>query len=215
MNTKFLAIALLCMFMPGAAFSQTPATASTATGGSNAGELTAAKRAEIKTLLDLTGVRAIPDQIAVNTVQSMVGGVRQLDPKFPDKGFQVMREAMASGLTAKADVAGGLMEQVTLVYHNAFTAGEISELVKFYQSPVGKKMLSSQAKVNAETFQTAMRWADSLSVDLDQRMDAALKKENLKLPDPPKAGAAPKAPSAPKAAPAKAPKAADAPPANK
>ncbi len=186
------------------AVAQTAATPAPAAAPS-AGELTAAKRADIKTLLDVTGVRAIPEQIAVNTVQSMVGGVRQLDPKFPDKGFQVMKEAMASGLNAKVDVPGGLIEQVTLVYHNAFNAAEIADLVKFYQSSVGKKMLGLQSKVNAETFQTAMRWADSLSTDLDQRMDAALKKENLKLPDPPKNGAAPKAPSPAKsAAPTKA-----------
>ncbi len=162
-----------------------------------AGELTPAKRTEIKALLELTGVRAIPDQIATNTVQSMVGGVRQLDPKFPDKGFVAMRDAMKTTLDAKVDAAGGLIEQVSLVYHNAFTAAEISELLKFYQGPVGKKMLGLQAKVNSETFQTAMRWADSLATEVDAKMDAALKKENLKLPDPPKqaAPAAPKAPA--------------------
>ncbi|MGL5003448.1 MAG: DUF2059 domain-containing protein, partial [Casimicrobium sp.] len=132
-------------------------------------------------------------------------GVRQLDPKFPDKGFVAMRDAMKATLDAKVDVPGGLIEQVTLVYHNAFSASEISELVKFYQGAVGKKMLSLQGKVNAETFQTAMRWADSLSAEADQKMEAALKKENLKLPEPPKNGAAPKAPtkSAAPAAPAK------------
>jgi uncharacterized protein len=153
------------------------------------GELSAEKRAGIKTLLEATGVRAIPDQIAFNSVQSMAGGIKQLDAKFPNKGFDVMRDAIAAGLTAKVDVPGGLIEQVTLVYHNAFTAAEVADLVKFYQSPVGKKLLSNQGKLNNETFQTAMKWAESLGADLDQRMDAALKKENVKLPDPPKAPA--------------------------
>ena len=159
--------------------------------GVHADELTANKRAQIKTLLELTGVKAIPEQIASNTVQSWVPGVRQLDPKFPDKGFAVVRDAFAAALNAKADAAGGLVDQVTIVYHNAFTAQEVAELVKFYQSPLGKKMLASQAKVNGETFQTAMKWADSLSADVEQRIEAALKKEGLKLPEPPKTAAAP------------------------
>jgi uncharacterized protein len=177
----------------------------------SAGELTAAKRADIKTLLEVTGIRAIPDQLATSSVQSMVGGVRQLDPKFPDKGFVVMRDAMKTVLDKKVDVAGGLIEQVTLVYHNAFTAAEIAEMVKFYQSPVGKKLTGLQSRVNSETIQTAMRWADSLAVESDNAMDTALKKENIKLPDPPKQEAAPKAPTAPRA-PAKP---AEAPPAKK
>ncbi len=168
------------------------------------GELTAAKRADIKTLLEVSGVRAIPEQIANSTVQSMAGGIKQLDPKFPDKGFSVMRDALVAGMSSKIDVPGGLFEQVTLVYHNAFTAGEVAELVKFYQSTAGKKLLASQSKVNSETVQTAMKWADSIGADLDKRMDEALKKENLKLPEPPKNaaapaknGAAPAAPTAP------------------
>lgn len=159
----------------------------------SADELTAAKRAQIKTLLEMTGVKAIPEQIANNTVQSWVPGIKQLDPKFPDKGFAITRDAFLAALSAKIDVPGGLIEQVTLVYHNAFTAAEIGELLKFYQSPVGKKLLGSQAKVNGETFQTAMKWADALSADVDQRIDAALKKEGLKLPEAPKA--APAAPA--------------------
>jgi uncharacterized protein len=158
----------------------------------HADELTAAKRAQIKTLLEITGIKAIPEQIANNTVQSWVPGIKQLDPKFPDKGFTTIRDAFLAGLNAKVEGGGGLIEQVTMVYHNQFTGPEIAELLKFYQSTLGKKMLSSQAKVNGETFQTAMKWADAMSADLDQRIDVALKKEGLKLPEAPKpaAGAA-------------------------
>ena len=160
----------------------------------HADELTPAKRTQIKTLLDITGIKAIPEQIAGNTVQSWAAGIKQLDPKFPDKGFAVARDAFASTLTSKIETSGGLIEQVTLVYHNTFTAGEVSDLLKFYQSAVGKKLLASQAKVNGETFQTAMKWADSMSGDIDKNIEAALKKEGLKLPEPPKT--APAAPAA-------------------
>ena len=159
-----------------------------------ADELTSAKRAQIKTLLEITGIKAIPEQIAGNTVQSWAPGIKQLDPKFPDKGFAVARDAFASTLSSKIDTSGGLIEQVTLVYHNTFTAGEVADLLKFYQSAVGKKMLASQAKVNGETFQTAMKWADSMAADIDKNIEAALKKEGLKLPEPPKT--APAAPAA-------------------
>jgi len=172
----------------------------------SADDLTAAKRAQIKSLLEITGVKAMPEQIASNTVQSWVPAIKQLDPKFPDKGFTITRDAFLAALTAKADTPGGLIEQVTLVYHNAYTAAEIAEMLKFYQSPIGKKMLGTQAKLNAETFQTAMKWADSLSGDIDQRIDVALKKEGLKLPEAPNKGApAAGAPAAPGGAAAQPP----------
>lgn len=161
----------------------------------HADELTPAKRAQIKTLLETTGVKAIPEQIASNTVQSWAPGIKQLDPKFPDKGFTIARDAFLASLNAKVDTPGGLIEQVTLVYHNTFSGPEVADLLKFYQSPVGKKLLASQAKVNGETFQTAMKWADSMSGDIDKNIEAGLKKEGLKLPESPKT--APAAPAAP------------------
>jgi len=163
----------------------------------SADELTAAKRTQIKTLLELTGIKSLPEQIANNTVQSWVPGIKQLDPKFPDKGFAITRDAFVAALNAKTDVPGGLLEQVTLVYHNAFTAPEISDLLKFYQSAAGKKLLSVQVKLNGETFQTAMKWADSLSGDIDKSIETALKKEGLKLPDAPKEAPKSAAPAAP------------------
>ena len=152
----------------------------------NADELTTAKRAQIRTLLDITGIKAIPEQIATNTVQSWVPGIKQLDPKFPDKGFAIVRDTFLASLNAKIDGGGGLIEQVTLVYHNQFSGPEIAELLKFYQSAIGKKLLSTQAKTNGETFQAAMKWADSMSAEIDEKIDVALKKEGLKLPEAPK-----------------------------
>ncbi|MBL8311305.1 MAG: DUF2059 domain-containing protein [Burkholderiales bacterium] len=168
-----------------------------ATAVASAEDLTAAKRAQIKTLLEITNLKAIPEQLANSTIQSWVPGVKQLDPKFPDKGFTIARDAFAATLAAKADTPGGLVEQVTLVYHNAFTAAEINDIVKFYQGASGKKLLASQGKVNGDTYQAAMKWADSLSGEVDKNIDAALKKEGLKLPDPPKAPAAPAAGASP------------------
>ena len=146
---------------------------------------TATKRAQIKTLLELTGVKAIP---RANRQQhhSKLGPRRTATGpgSSPDKGFTIARDAFVSALNAKADAAGGLVDQVTIVYHNAFSATEVADLVKFYQSPLGKKMLSSQSKVNAETFQTAMKWTRRCPPTLNSACDAALKK--LALPEPPR-----------------------------
>ena len=77
-----------------------------ATASASAEDLTAAKRAQIKTLLEITNLKAIPEQLANSTIQSWVPGVKQLDPKFPDKGFTIARDAFAATLVAKADAAG-------------------------------------------------------------------------------------------------------------
>ena len=146
-----------------------------------ADELTAAKRAQIKTLLELTGVKAIPDQIASNTVQSWVGGVKQLDPKFPDKGFTIARDAFAAALNAKIDGGGGLIEQVSLVYHNHFTHDEVRGLVAFYQTPLGRKLATEMPSMTQESMQAGLKWGQGLAPKLQERLRARFRERGVEL----------------------------------
>jgi uncharacterized protein len=173
-----------------------------------ADELTAAKKADIKAFVELSGAKNIPMGIANAETQRMAQGIKKADPKFPDKGFMVIRDNMAAVLNENVAKPDGLFDQMAAVYHNNFTHEEIKELLKFHQSPTGKKLQDSQSKLGQENMQAAAKWAGSLAPEMDKRITEALKTENITLPKPPAppAPAAQKAPAKPAtAAPAKAP----------
>jgi uncharacterized protein len=167
-----------------------------------ADELTAAKKADLRTLVEMSGAKNLPIIMANAEVQRFAPQVRQLDPKFPDKGFQIMRDQMAGVLSENADKPNGLFDQLTNTYHNNFSHEEIKEILKFQQSPTGRKLSETQGKIGQENMQIAGKWASQFAPEVDKRMKEALTKENLKLPDPPKPapGAAKPAQPAPKAA---------------
>jgi uncharacterized protein len=167
-----------------------------------ADELTAAKKADIKAFVELSGAKNIPMGIANAETQRMAQGIKKADPKFPDKGFMVIRDNMAAVLNENVAKPDGLFDQMAAVYHNNFTHEEIKELLKFHQSPTGKKLQESQAKLGQENMQAAAKWAGSLAPEMDKRITEALAKENIKLPKPPAPPAQPAAQKAP-AAPAK------------
>jgi uncharacterized protein len=173
-----------------------------------ADELTAAKKADIKAFVEISGAKNIPMGIANAETQRMAQGIKKADPKFPDKGFIVIRDNMAAVLNENAAKPDGLYDQMANVYHANFTHEEIKELLKFHQSPTGKKLQDSQSKLGQENMQAAAKWAGSLAPEMDKRITEALKTENISLPKPPAppAPAAQKAPAKPAtAAPAKAP----------
>ncbi len=170
-----------------------------------ADELTPAKKADLRIFLDISSAKNLPMMMANGQVQGMVPGVRKLDPKFPEKGFQIIRDQMAAVLTENAGKPDGLYDQMMLVYHNALSHDEIKEIVKFNQSPAGKKLSELQGKLGQENMQAAAKWAGTLAPEMDKRVTEALAKENIKLPKQP-APAAQKAPAPAKpAAPAPAP----------
>jgi hypothetical protein len=59
-----------------------------------------------------------------------------------DRGRAILREVLAEFLTP------GLWEEsITSVYSDRFTAAELNEIVRFYDSPVGRKVLSLEGEV--------------------------------------------------------------------
>jgi uncharacterized protein len=177
-----------------------------------ADELTAAKKADIKAFVELSGAKNIPMGIANAETQRMAQGIKKADPKFPDKGFMVIRDNMAAVLNENVAKPDGLFDQMATVYHNNFTHEEIKELLKFHQSPTGKKLQEAQSKLGQENMQAAAKWAGSLAPEMDKRITEALAKENIKLPKPPAPPAQPAAQKAPAKPAAPAPAAAPAAP---
>jgi hypothetical protein len=151
----------------------------------HADELTPAKKADARAFVDLTGAKTVPASMAMSQTQSMAQAIRRLDPKFPDRGFEIIRDAMAGVLTENAGKPEGLYDQMALVYANNFSHDEIKELIKFYSSPVGRKLNETQNKMGRENMQAAARWAGQFAPEIDKRMQAGLAKANIKLPTPP------------------------------
>lgn len=168
-------------------------------------ELTPAKKADARTFVDLTGAKTVPMAMANAQVQGMAPGIRRLDPKFPDRGFEIMRDTIAAVLAENAGKPEGLYDQMAAVYANHFTHEEIKELIRFYSSPLGRKLNENQVKLGRENMQVAGRWASQLGAEIDKRVQANLAKENIKLPVPPQAGQAPAVKPAAPAKPAPAP----------
>jgi uncharacterized protein len=61
-------------------------------------------------------------------------------------------------------------------YASHFTEAELKQLLTFYQSPVGQKMLVEEPKALDETMAFAGSWGDDLSIDVMSKLRAEMKK---------------------------------------
>ena len=62
------------------------------------------------------------------------------------------------------------------IYATHFTEPELKDLLAFYQSPLGQKVLVEEPKVLDESMVYAGTWADNLSADVMAKMRADMKK---------------------------------------
>jgi uncharacterized protein len=72
--------------------------------------------------------------------------------------------------------AGELMDDSARIYASHFTEPELKQLLTFYQSPLGKKVIAEEPKTADETMAMAGSWADKLSEEVIIKMRAEMKK---------------------------------------
>jgi hypothetical protein len=69
-----------------------------------------------------------------------------------------------------------MVDTAARAYASHFTEPELKQILAFYQSPVGQKMVVEEPKAIEDAMSGAATWADNLSVDVMNRMRAEMKK---------------------------------------
>jgi len=72
--------------------------------------------------------------------------------------------------------AGELMNDAARIYASHFTEPELKQLLTFYQSPLGRKVIAEEPKAADESMNSASSWADKLSEEVASRMRDEMKK---------------------------------------
>ena len=72
--------------------------------------------------------------------------------------------------------SGELMNDAARIYASHFTEAELKQILAFYQSPLGQKLLSEEPKTADESMSMAGSWADKLSEEVMSKMRAEMKK---------------------------------------
>lgn len=69
-----------------------------------------------------------------------------------------------------------LVDESARIYASHFTEPELKQILAFYQSPLGRKMVAEEPKALDESVANAGDWGDKLSEEIIDRMRAEMKK---------------------------------------
>ena len=120
-------------------------------------EIDPAKKADIKKMLKLTGAGDMAKQM----MGQMIGMQRQANPNVPaDFWDEFMGEVNADEL----------IDITVPSYDKHFTHEEIKALIQFYESPIGKKLVSQQPKVMQDSMVAGQKWGMKLASKIAMRL---------------------------------------------
>ena len=74
-----------------------------------------------------------------------------------------------------------LLDRAARIYATRFSEPELKQILSFYQSPLGQKVIDEEPKALDESMTMAATWADDFSQDVIKKMRAEMKKRGHDL----------------------------------
>ncbi len=153
------------MPLPGTA-SAKPAAKATATKPATTAKTTFDQ--DVRTLLALTEV----DQSAMAMVEQMGMLMKMGNQKIPDETIIAEMKKVSTA---------GFITAIVPIYKKHFTQAEVKEMIKFYTSPIGKKMAQKLPVITQEAMAGTQGWAEMEA----KKMKVALEKKGYAFPTAP------------------------------
>jgi hypothetical protein len=118
----------------------------------------AAKRRDIRRLLELTGSAQLGQQI----LGQMIATFKKTSPYVPESFWNEMTKELDS----KA-----MIDLIVPIYEKHLTHEDVKGLVAFYESPLGRKMTAVLPVIAQESMQAGQQWGMDVARRVQQRLE--------------------------------------------
>jgi len=159
-TSRLAAVAVALVAFGPAAHSQQPSAAALSTA---------------KEIVTVTGATALFNPLIAGVIEQAKLLFLQQNPSL-SKDLNEITTKMRNDLAPRFDE---LVNFVALNYATYFTEQELKDVLAFYKSPAGKKLISEQPKVVDASMKFAQDWANKLSDEVIGKMREELKKRGL------------------------------------
>jgi hypothetical protein len=151
MRGILVAMALTLWSVPAMAAPTAPSTAVPA--------MDAAFKADLQRLMQLSGAAINGKQV----LDQMMVALRPMAPGLPDRFW--------TEFAAEVDI-DGLTEMVLPIWAKYYTREDVKQLIVFYESPLGRKLVSVQPQIMAESMAAGATWGEALGAKIDAKLRA-------------------------------------------
>lgn len=134
---------------------------------------------DIHNLLELTGASKLGTQMAGLITQQILAGVKQAAPGIPARGLEIVQQTLDAEFAKAWDGPDGLTQQIVTVYARHFSHDEIRQLIAFYNTDVGKKMIEVTPVLMQECASAGQQWAMKQMPRIEQVIQDKLKAEGF------------------------------------
>lgn len=139
-------------------------------------EVTAEEKAAIKKFLEMTGSLDIGLMFSKVMVEQMTDLLKQSNPEIPPRAFTILEEEVEAII--REDL-GSFVELLYPIYHKHYTLSEVNGLISFYETPLGRKVISTLPLITQESMLAGQQWGESLAPKIGPRIMKRFQEEGI------------------------------------
>lgn len=136
------------------------------------------KKAAIKKLLKVTNIIQSAETTLSLFVNQTIEILKEPGDIIDPGPFNLMKKEAKALIHEEIVVKESFHLLMYPLYHKYLTLEEINELIKFYETPLGQKVISTNPKIMQESIKVGQIWGQELSLKLQERMSKILEKED-------------------------------------
>ena len=144
-------------------------------------ELTPAKRDDIRLMMQETGSANLGAQMMNAMVPMITQNLSATHPEIPKKTLDKIGARIESLMGKKITAPGGMVDLIIPIYANHFTHEEIKQMLAFYRTDAGKKLISKMPVVMSESMAVGQNWGRSMGPEITSLIDQALAEDKVVL----------------------------------
>lgn len=129
------------------------------------------EKASIEELLKITNATESSEEILNLFVEQLIGNVN--NPEFSN----ILEKEIKDLIHEEVVVKRSLHSLMCPIYCKYLTLEEIDDLVWFYKTILGQKLISVKPKIDKEVLEASQIWGQELGLKLQQKMSDILEKE--------------------------------------
>jgi len=137
-----------------------------------ADESPAGKAAAIRQIMAQGEIDDLAQSYGKNVADQIYQVLKTSRPEIPPEAMSIIRAEVDKQLETDREQ---LLAQIAAIFDRSFTAEEIDELNRFYQTELGKKSLALMPKIMQENMEIGKRWGKDVGPALKSRLEARFK----------------------------------------
>jgi hypothetical protein len=148
-----------------------------AAGSAQAQQPSPAALASSRELMELKGVKSLVEPVVVGVIEQTKGTILQTNPGLTKDLDEVSAQLRNEYQPRVAEMTNEIVQ----LYAQRFSEQELKEVIAFYKSAAGKKMLAEEPRILDATYARLQQWAIRFQDEVMTRVRAEMKKRGHNL----------------------------------